>query len=92
MSHNKTLAGAYQCGIQKLLSEFYVEFFISYYYYYQPEAYVPTTDTYIFKKDSFGERRNPPSPAAGNERVVPGAPNRDRGLIPRQLHSHRRTG
>ncbi|HRV33011.1 MAG TPA: DEAD/DEAH box helicase family protein, partial [Anaerovoracaceae bacterium] len=51
ISHNKTLA-AQLCGeFQEFFPENAVEYFISYYDYYQPEAYVPSTDTYI-EKDS----------------------------------------
>ncbi|MFA5635666.1 MAG: excinuclease ABC subunit UvrB [Anaerovoracaceae bacterium] len=51
ISHNKTLA-AQLCGeFKEFFPENAVEYFVSYYDYYQPEAYVPTTDTYI-EKDS----------------------------------------
>ena len=51
ISHNKTLA-AQLCGeFKEFFPENAVEYFISYYDYYQPEAYVPSTDTYI-EKDS----------------------------------------
>ena len=51
ISHNKTLA-AQLCGeFQEFFPENAVEYFVSYYDYYQPEAYVPSTDTYI-EKDS----------------------------------------
>jgi excinuclease ABC subunit B len=51
ISHNKTLA-AQLCGeFKEFFPENAVEFFVSYYDYYQPEAYVPATDTYI-EKDS----------------------------------------
>ncbi|MCF0149928.1 MAG: DEAD/DEAH box helicase family protein, partial [Firmicutes bacterium] len=47
ISHNKTLA-AQLCGeFKEFFPENAVEYFISYYDYYQPEAYVPSTDTYI---------------------------------------------
>lgn len=51
ISHNKTLA-AQLCGeFKEFFPENAVEYFVSYYDYYQPEAYVPSTDTYI-EKDS----------------------------------------
>mgnify|MGYP002641409408 CR=1 FL=1 len=51
MAHNKTLAGQLYQEFKDLFPENAVEYFVSYYDYYQPEAYVPTTDTYI-EKDS----------------------------------------
>src|SRR3954467_13367015 len=49
--HNKTLAGQLYGEFKDLFPENAVEFFVSYYDYYQPEAYVPSSDTYI-EKDS----------------------------------------
>ena len=51
IAHNKTLAGQLYGEFKDLFPENAVEFFVSYYDYYQPEAYVPSTDTYI-EKDS----------------------------------------
>jgi excinuclease ABC subunit B len=51
IAHNKTLAGQLYGEFKELFPENAVEFFVSYYDYYQPEAYVPSTDTYI-EKDS----------------------------------------
>lgn len=51
IAHNKTLAGQLYNEFKELFSENRVEYFVSYYDYYQPEAYVPSTDTYI-EKDS----------------------------------------
>ena len=51
IAHNKTLAGQLFGEFKELFPENAVEFFVSYYDYYQPEAYVPSTDTYI-EKDS----------------------------------------
>jgi excinuclease ABC subunit B len=51
ISHNKTLAAQLYSEFRNFFPENAVEYFISYYDYYQPEAYVPTTDTYI-EKDS----------------------------------------
>ncbi len=52
MSHNKTLAAQLYSEFKSFFPKDRVEFFISYYDYYQPEAYVPTTDTYIAKDAS----------------------------------------
>ncbi len=49
MAHNKTLAAQLYGEFKELFPENAVEFFVSYYDYYQPEAYIPTTDTYIEK-------------------------------------------
>jgi len=49
MAHNKTLAAQLYGEFKELFPENAVEFFVSYYDYYQPEAYLPTTDTYIEK-------------------------------------------
>lgn len=54
-SHNKTLAAQLYGEFKQYFPENAVEFFISYYDYYQPEAYVPTTDTYIAKDSSRNE-------------------------------------
>ena len=50
ISHNKTLAAQLYSEFKSFFPENAVEYFVSYYDYYQPEAYVPTTDT--FKKSS----------------------------------------
>ncbi|MFH0988993.1 MAG: excinuclease ABC subunit UvrB [bacterium] len=55
MSHNKTLAAQLYAEFKGFFPKNRVEFFISYYDYYQPEAYVPTTDTYIAKDSSVNE-------------------------------------
>jgi excinuclease ABC subunit B len=55
MSHNKTLAAQLYAEFKSFFPKDHVEFFISYYDYYQPEAYVPTTDTYIQKDSSVNE-------------------------------------
>src|SRR5690554_3207231 len=49
ISHNKTLAAQLYSEFKGFFPNNAVEFFISYYDYYQPEAYIPTTDTYIEK-------------------------------------------
>ncbi len=55
MSHNKTLAAQLYGEFKSFFPHDRVEFFISYYDYYQPEAYVPTTDTYIAKDASIND-------------------------------------
>ncbi len=55
MSHNKTLAAQLYGELKQFFPENAVEFFISYYDYYQPEAYVPSTDTFIEKDASINE-------------------------------------
>ena len=55
MSHNKTLAAQLYGEFKQLFPDNAVEFFISYYDYYQPEAYLPVTDTFIEKDSSVNE-------------------------------------
>ncbi len=55
MSHNKTLAAQLYSEFKDLLPDNAVEYFVSYYDYYQPEAYIPHTDTYIEKDSSINE-------------------------------------
>jgi superfamily II DNA or RNA helicase len=55
MSHNKTLAAQLYGELRQFFPNNAVEYFISYYDYYQPEAYVPQTDTYIEKDASINE-------------------------------------
>jgi excinuclease ABC subunit B len=55
LSHNKTLAAQLYGELKGFFPNNAVEYFISYYDYYQPEAYVPTTDTYIEKDASINE-------------------------------------
>jgi excinuclease ABC subunit B len=55
MSHNKTLAAQLYGELKQFVPTNAVEYFVSYYDYYQPEAYVPTTDTYIEKDSSINE-------------------------------------
>ena len=54
-SHNKTLAAQLYGEMKALFPKNAVEYFISYYDYYQPEAYVPSTDTYIEKDSSINQ-------------------------------------
>ncbi|MFD0559209.1 excinuclease ABC subunit B [Stackebrandtia endophytica] len=55
MAHNKTLAAQLAKEFRELLPNNAVEYFVSYYDYYQPEAYVPQTDTYIEKDSSIND-------------------------------------
>ena len=50
LAHNKTLAGQLYSEFKEFFPENRVEYFVSYYDYYQPEAYVPSSDTYIEKR------------------------------------------
>ena len=56
ISHNKTLAAQLYGEFKEFFPENAVEYFVSYYDYYQPEAYVPSTDTYIEKDASINDR------------------------------------
>ena len=56
MAHNKTLAGQLYHEMKSFFPHNAVEYFVSYYDYYQPEAYVPRTDTYIEKDASINEQ------------------------------------
>ena len=55
ISHNKTLAGQLYSEFKEFFPENAVEYFVSYYDYYQPEAYVPSSDTYIEKDSSVND-------------------------------------
>jgi len=56
ISHNKTLAAQLYNEFRQFFPENHVEYFVSYYDYYQPEAYIPHTDTYIEKDASINEQ------------------------------------
>ncbi len=55
IAHNKTLAGQLYSEFKEFFPENAVEYFVSYYDYYQPEAYVPSTDTYIAKDSAIND-------------------------------------
>jgi excinuclease UvrABC helicase subunit UvrB len=55
LAHNKTLAAQLCNELREFFPDNAVEYFISYYDYYQPEAYIPVTDTYIAKTASINE-------------------------------------
>ena len=56
IAHNKTLAAQLYTELKEMFPSNRVEYFISYYDYYQPESYIPTTDTYIEKDSSVNEQ------------------------------------
>ena len=56
ISHNKTLAAQLYSELKSFFPQNAVEYFVSYYDYYQPEAYIPQTDTYIEKDSSINDR------------------------------------
>ncbi len=56
IAHNKTLAAQLYTELSEFFPENRVEYFVSYYDYYQPESYIPTTDTYIEKDSSVNEQ------------------------------------
>ncbi len=56
ISHNKTLAAQLYSEFKEFFPHNAVEYFVSYYDYYQPEAYIPSTDTYIEKDSSINDR------------------------------------
>ena len=55
IAHNKTLAAQLYGEFKEFFPDNSVEYFVSYYDYYQPEAYVPSTDTYIAKDSSIND-------------------------------------
>lgn len=55
LAHNKTLAGQLYTELKEFFPNNHVEYFVSYYDYYQPEAYVPSSDTYIEKDASIND-------------------------------------
>ena len=74
LAHNKTLAGQLYSEFKELFPNNHVEYFVSYYDYYQPEAYVPQSDTYIEKdasiNDEIDELRHSATSALINYRDV----------------------
>src|SRR5690625_6287507 len=56
IAHNKTLAGQLYSEFKEFFPENAVEYFVSYYDYYQPEAYIPSTDTFIEKDASINDK------------------------------------
>ncbi len=74
LAHNKTLAGQLYAELKEFFPHNHVEYFVSYYDYYQPEAYVPSSDTYIEKdasiNDEIDELRHAATSALINHRDV----------------------
>src|SRR5690554_5183355 len=74
IAHNKTLAGQLYSEFKELFPHNKVEYFVSYYDYYQPEAYIPSTDTYIEKdasiNDEIDELRHSTTSALMNRKDV----------------------
>ena len=68
LAHNKTLAAQLCNELREFFPENAVEYFISYYDYYQPEAYVPVSDTYIAK--TVDQRRNRHAASLGDAVTV----------------------
>ena len=65
LAHNKTLAAQLYSEFKAFFPHNAVEYFVSYYDYYQPEAYIPQTDTYIEKDSSINEDIERPRGGAG---------------------------
>ncbi len=80
MAHNKTLAAQLYGEFKEFFPENSVEYFVSYYDYYQPEAYVPSSDTYIEKDASI------------NEHIEQMRLSRDQGAARALGRHHRRDG
>ena len=81
IAHNKTLAAQLYGEFKELFPDNAVHYFVSYYDYYQPEAYVPSTDTYI-EKDSIDQRGDRSDAPRGDATRCSSRPRRD----------HRRVG
>ena len=69
LAHNKTLAGQLYSEFKELFPNNHVEYFVSYYDYYQPEAYVPSSDTYIEKDSSINDEIDELRHAATSELI-----------------------
>ena len=100
LSHNKTLAAQLYGEFRNFFPENAVEYFVSYYDYYQPEAYLPSTDTYIEKDLQINAEIEKMRLGTGRHAAV-GPPRRDRrverlvplrrgqpGGLPRHGHQH----
>lgn len=95
LSHNKTLAGQLYGEFKEFFPNNAVEYFVSYYDYYQPEAYVPSSDTYIEKDSSINDEidklRNSATASllARNDTIVVASVSSIFGLgNPEQYHDH----
>ena len=87
LAHNKTLAAQLCSEFREFFPENAVEYFVSYYDYYQPEAYIPTTDTYIEKDSAVNDEIDKAAPF-GDLRPLGAAGRYNRGE--RILHIHPR--
>ena len=83
LAHNKTLAAQLCAEFKEFFPNNAVEYFVSYYDYYQPEAYIPHTDTYIEKDASTNEEID--RLRLSRHLRAAGAAGRDRGVLG-QLH------
>ena len=90
MAPNKTLAAQLANEFRELLPNNAVEYFVSYYDYYQPEAYVPQTDTYIEKDSSINEEVERLRHSATNVAAHPARRDRGRHACPASTASARR--
>ena len=72
LAHNKTLAAQLCSEFREFFPDNAVEYFISYYDYYQPEAYIAHTDTYIEKDSSINDEIDAPAPLARPPRCPSG--------------------
>ena len=79
ISHNKTLAGQLYGEMKEFFPENAVEYFVSYYDYYQPEAYIPSSDTYIAKDSMINDEIDKLRLSALHLR--PGQPRRVQGDV-----------
>ena len=73
ISHNKTLAAQLYSEFKQFFPRNAVEYFVSYFDYYQPEAYIPRSDTYIEKDSSINEEIERLAPCPRPARFFPGA-------------------
>ena len=73
LAHNKTLAAQLYAEFREFFPDNAVEYFVSYFDYYQPEAYLPRSDTYIEKDSSRGTRRSTGSATRRPTRCSSGA-------------------
>ena len=88
LSHNKTLAAQLYGEFKSFFPNNAVEYFVSYYDYYQPEAYIPTTDTYIEKDLSKGRHSDFQRIMPVRHRQSRGFPRPDRDYPQRRGKEH----
>ncbi len=93
LAHNKTLAAQLYSEFKEFFPENAVEYFVSYYDYYQPEAYVPSTDTYIEKDSGINDEIDRLRHSAPRRKIPPDTPHRRRlksGKSPPHRREHGR--